>query len=188
MTAPETLAAGPEQPRSGRRARGPIIALVVVIVLAVALAGYAFVRSRSGAAAPTTSPTPGTTAVGPSASPSTILTLPARFGTYQRDDRSTVDSPVEAGSDIATASAYYDLNGVRQVLLVGADPVYDLELFLLSIGLSEISAVGDGFCGDYSGVQMCAVLTDRLAVGVVGLTGQGHGDLVGIAQDARGAF
>lgn len=163
-----------------------LIGLVVVIVLALALAGYAFVRTRPS---PVAVPTPSTTAVGPSGSPSAAtLTLPQQFDTFQRDDRSKVDTPINAGSDVATASAYYDVNGVRQVLMVAADPVYDLELFLLSVGLSDISAVGDGFCGDYSGVEMCAVLTEQLAVGVVGLNGQGRADLVGIAQRARSAF
>ncbi len=183
----ETLQAGPQGPRRRSLVPVAVITLVLVVLAALALAGYAYVRTRTDVT-PTPGPSVSVLTPRPSASPGTALVLPERFGTYQRDDRSRVETPVDTGDDVATASAYYDLNGVRQVLLVGAEPIYNLELFLLSVGLSDITPEGDGFCGDYSGVQMCAAMTDQLAVGLVGLNGQSTADLVQLAEDAGAAF
>lgn len=192
MSDAETLHAGPPE-RPGppaTRARWLLVALVVLVVAALALAGYAFVRSRSVVDGPANPSRSGASTVSarPSATPGTTMALPSGFGEYVRDDDTRVANPVEASGDVATASAYYNRNGVRSVLVIGAEPVYDVEQFLLSIGLSDISPVGDGFCGTYTGVELCAVLVDGVAVGAVGLRGQERADLVEIAQQARSAF
>lgn len=192
MTDAETLHAGPPE-RPGRhpdRVRWWVVALVVLVVGAVGLAGYALARTRPLSSGGVTPPASGvrTSSVPPSPTAGTTLELPRSFGEYVRDDQTRVANPVEASGDVATASAYYNRNGARSVLVIGAEPVYDVEQFLLSIGLSDITPVGDGFCGAYTGVTMCAVLTDGIAVGAVGLDGQGRADLVEIAQQARAGF
>lgn len=191
MSDAETLHAGPpERPgASAPRARWLVAALVVLVVAALLLAGYTFIRNRSLVGPPATPPgsSASTVTSRPSATPGTTMALPAGFGEYVRDDDPGVANPVEASGDVATASAYYNRNGVRSVLVIGAEPVYDVEQFLLSIGLSDITPVGDGFCGTYTEVELCAVLVDGIAVGAVGLQGQGRADLVAIAQQARSA-
>ena len=192
MSDAETLHAGPPERRSrtAPRRRVLLVVLAVLVVIALVLTGYAFLRGRTLIDGSTTPSGSGASTVSarPSATPGSTMTLPVGFGEYVRDDASRVANPVEASGDVATASAYYNRNGVRSVLVIGAEPVYDVEQFLLSIGLSDITPVGDGFCGNYTGVELCAVLVDGIAVGAVGLRGQGRADLVEIAQRARSAF
>lgn len=129
---------------------------------------------------------------GQSAAASTIAptppALPEQFDTFTlQPDSAPTTSAAAPDDDLAVATATYTQNGQASILLVAAQPVDDMEQFLLSLGASEITPTGSGVCASYDGVPLCGVVRDNTGWAVSPLARQKTTELVriaGLAADA----
>ena len=179
---PDELVTGEDRPHSHRRLW--ITAAVAVLVLVLIVAGLLIwgpgspFRPTDGDSSPSAS-----VSTGPLEPPP----LPERFDNYVRQvDASPSADPTE-GDDLAAATAVYTVNGQPAILLIGARPVTEMSLFLLSLGATDPAPVGDGWCALYGGESLCGVQRDDTAWVVSPLTDLTDEDLLAIAASAAAA-
>ena len=116
------------------------------------------------------------------ASPSWALKLPSQIANFAHDE--VKESVAPSGGGTVLRSNYSD--GNSQFMLLLQRPAPELNSYLTSSGITNITSVHDASCGIYDKEQMpvCARVIDKTVIMVMGFSGQNNETLADLIESA----
>ena len=116
------------------------------------------------------------------ASPAWALKLPTQIGSFANDG--VKESAAPSGAGTILRSNYSD--GNSQFMLLLQRPAPELNSYLTSSGITNITSVHDASCGIYDKEQMpvCARVIDKTVIMVMGFSGQNNETLADLIESA----
>lgn len=116
------------------------------------------------------------------ASPAWALKLPTQIGSFANDG--VKESAAPSGAGTILRSNYSD--GTSQFMLLLQRPAPELNSYLTSSGITNITSVHDASCGIYDKEQMpvCARVIDKTVIMVMGFSGQNNETLADLIESA----
>ena len=116
------------------------------------------------------------------ASPAWALKLPTQIGSFANDG--VKESAAPSGAGTILRSNYSD--GNSQFMLLLQRPAPELNSYLTSSGITNITSVHDASCGIYDKEQMpvCARVIEKTVIMVMGFSGQNNETLADLIESA----
>ena len=116
------------------------------------------------------------------ASPTWALKLPTQIGNFANDG--VKESAAPSGAGTILRSNYSD--GNSQFMLLLQRPAPELNSYLTSSGITNITSVHDASCGIYDKEQMpvCARVIEKTVIMVMGFSGQNNETLADLIESA----